>query len=84
MSVARAQTEIDSREFAEWVAFNSSDPFSINRTEAMLSIVAALIANQGRKQGAKILQPEDFIPKYGPPKRDSDEDLYVKFRALFN
>ena len=84
MSVSRCQAEVDSREFAEWVAFNSADPFSVNRTEKMLSIVAAVIANQGRKKGDKALQPEDFVPKYGAPKYSTDEDLYVKFRAMFN
>ena len=84
MSVARLQREVDSREFAEWIAFNSTDPFSVNRTEGMLSILCALVANQHLKKGMKPFHPEDFIPKYSTPKRESSEDLYTKFRAVFN
>ncbi len=83
MPVARAQEEISSAEFAEWIAMNTIEPFTVNRTESMLSIIACILANVHRKKGAPEYRPEDFIPSYGPKRRQSADEIMAKLKTLF-
>lgn len=84
MSVSQAQACIDSAEFAEWIAFHKTEPFTINRVENMLGIVAAILSNSNRSKGSKTYAPEDFIPKYGEAPKDSAQNLETKLRAILN
>ena len=84
MSVRRAQSEIDSSEFAEWIAYHSIDPFTIDKSEYLLGVVAAILANVHRKKGARAFKPDDFMPKYGRKQIDSAENIEIKLRAIFN
>jgi len=66
MSVQRAQSEISSAEFAEWVAFNRKYPFVIDRAEYAMAINSAILANTNSKNRSYsyddfLLQPEKKI-----------------------
>jgi hypothetical protein len=84
MSVSQAQSCINSAEFSEWMAYNTINPFTVDRTEAMLSVACSILANTSRKKGSKAYKPADFIPKYGRKKVMKPTDLETKMRALFN
>lgn len=85
MSVAQAQQAIDSREYAEWLAYYSRERFTADRIENMLAIICCILANVHRKKGGKDYEPEDFIPKYGSNRRrfDTPEEMMTKLRAIF-
>lgn len=84
MSVSQAQACIDSREFSEWQAFHNLYPFTLDRSEYMLSVVASILANVHRKKGATAFKPSDFIPKYGKRVVESVLNIETKLRALFH
>jgi len=84
MSVSRAQSEIDSAEFAEWIAYHSIDPFTIDKSEYLLAVIASILANVHRKKGSRTYKPGDFIPKYGKKQVDSAQNIETKLRAIFN
>ncbi len=76
--------EIDSAEFAEWLAYHEIEPFTVDRSEYILCTIAAILANVHRGKGTAVYKPEDFMPQYGKKKRDSSEDIETKLRAIFN
>jgi len=84
MSVKQAQACIDSQEFAEWVAYHSIEPFSVDKCEYQLAVIASILANVHRKKGAREYKPKDFIPEYGKRRIESAHDIEIKLRALFN
>ena len=63
MSVRRAQEEISSREFVEWIAFESIDPGEPVRSDMNAAMVASIIANVNRdpKKRARPYEPKDFM-----------------------
>ena len=83
MSLSRCKAEINSRELAQWMAFDRIDPFTVDRTELILARFMALITNltQSKKKvsGADFLQ---FIDK--PAKSDNLQEAEQYFRGLFN
>jgi hypothetical protein len=64
MSVKRAQADIDSSEFAEWVAFNGLEPFGESRGDLRSAIVACTIANAHRGKRRRAFKVDDFMPKF--------------------
>lgn len=69
----RAQEEVSAEEFGEWVALFSAEPWGEERADFRAAIVASTVANchaQGRKQ----FKAEDFMPRYGKPKRRQSID----------
>lgn len=87
MSVRQAQKDIDSAEFAEWVAYHNLEPFSANRTDYILAVIASILANVHRGKGAKVYKPEDFIPQYTNERREPSDDaagLEVKLKSILN
>ncbi len=83
MSVRRAQAEIDSAEYAEWIAFHSIEPFSYERSENMLCLVAAILANTHRDKGTRAYKPDDFKPQYGRKRVEDSVSIEMKLRAIF-
>jgi len=93
MSVRRAQQEIDSREFAEWLAFMELEPFGPARDDLRAGTLAALIANVNRdphRHGP--FEPADFFaelkvedaPAAGLPDDDSLEAKLLAWAARSN
>lgn len=66
MSVSRAQREIGSREFTEWMAFYSVEPFGPERLDLAAGIIAASYYETKRdpKKRSKPFTFKDFIPRY--------------------
>jgi hypothetical protein len=89
MSVRRAQEEIGSREFCEWVAFNRLDPIGLERADVNAALVATVIANANRDP-AKRAEPfalRDFMVVYGGaedllPEQQSDETIAAKLKVV--
>lgn len=67
---------MDSREFAEWLAFNKIEPFGDARADLRSGIVASIVANCNRAKGAKAFKPTDFMPDFdAKPKEQSMEQM---------
>lgn len=83
MSVRRAQAEINSAEFAEWIAFHSTEPFASERIENMLCIIATIFANAHIGKNTRPYKPEDFKPDYKKKSADTAISMETKLRAMF-
>lgn len=70
MSVREAQERIDSREFAEWVAYYKIDPFGNKRGDMQAGIIAASNVNLWSK--GKV-SPADFMPEFETRTMTLDE-----------
>ena len=66
MSVRRALAEIDSAEFAEWMAYSQIEPFGPEREDQRFGVLAALIANVNRDSKTKPepFTVDEFFPRY--------------------
>lgn len=75
MSLKRCMREVDSAEFAEWMAYCVWEPFGPEREDQRAGMVAALIANVNRdpKQRPTPYDVEDFFPRYGEPEIEETE-----------
>ncbi len=64
MSVRQAQREIDSGEFAEWMAYYQIEPFGEMVADIRHGLACALLANVNRDRRTQPTPyvPEDFIP----------------------
>jgi hypothetical protein len=62
MSVARAQTEVSSAEFGEWVAFFSLEPFGDRMADLRAGVIASTFANVNRGKDTPPFKPLDLIP----------------------
>lgn len=60
--VAEAQRRIDSREFAEWLAFWRIDPWGPQRADLRIATLAALVANAFRGGRGRPVLPAAFMP----------------------
>lgn len=69
MSVRRAQSEIDSAEFSEWLAYYSLEPFGEMMADMRHGIAVAVLANVNRdpEKRPEPYEPENFI--YWHPER---------------
>jgi len=63
MSVRRAQQEIDSREFGEWLAYMSREPLAEDRADYQTALLALITASAYSSKG-KQPKLEDFLPDY--------------------
>lgn len=84
MSVKRCQREVDSAEFAEWMAYSMHEPFGPEREDQRAGVVAALIANVNRdsKRRSEPYDVEDFFPRWGAEPEEAEKpDLQSKLMA---
>jgi len=79
MSVKRCQKEVDSREFAEWIAYNNSEHFTIDRTEYMLAILCSLTANLHGKKTTY----DDFLLTQNTRKKQSPLVMEKTLEVLY-
>lgn len=56
---------IDSREFAEWMAYDRIDPFGLDRRDYGFAQLAAITANANRGKSTKPRTTEDYMPDFG-------------------
>lgn len=83
MSVRRAQQEISSREFSEWIAYDWVEPFGPDRDDLRQGITSAMLYNSHRPRGSRVADPSDYVlssDRTGPDKV-SDEELERKMNA---
>ncbi len=72
MSVARAQREISSAEFSEWLAYYQVEPFGEERADLRAAIIAS---TQASTMTNKRFKPAEFMPEYGPKARKSPAQI---------
>lgn len=77
MSVAEAQARISAREFAEWMAYYVREPWGGDRDDNAAAIIAATVANSSGR-APRVFKPADFLPKYGPTKRQSIQEMQAR------
>jgi len=71
MSVRRCQSEIDSAEFSEWIAFDQLEPIGEERADLRMGIMASTMVNlKSAKANAK---PIDFMPDFDGSKKRKPE-----------
>ena len=66
MSVQEAQTKIDAREYAEWVAYSQFDPFGLERQDMAAAMICTVIANSNRSKNTRPFAIKDFMPEFKP------------------
>lgn len=72
---------MDSREFAEWIAYYGINPWGEERADARAGAVCATTANAWRGKGPA-LTPADFFPEsLGKPKPQQQSVEEMQFRA---
>jgi len=69
---------MDSEEYTYWMAYNRIDPLGEGRRDWFFGMLASVIANTNRKKGSKPFKPNDFIPKFGPPVKQTVEEMKGK------
>jgi hypothetical protein len=81
MSVRRAQAEISSAEFAEWIAYCGIDPFGEERDDLRAALVACTVANTFSKKRYK---PADFMPDFDKHTEPMDaQQLEMALKRMF-
>jgi len=77
MTLAEAQARISAREFAEWMAYYTLEPWGQERGDLRAGIVAATIANANRdaKKRKKPFKPQEFMPQFDKREQTVDEQL---------
>ena len=84
MTVRELQNRMDSREFAEWIAFTQLDPFTEERADLRAGIVASTFANANLGKNQQPFKPSDFMPKYGEQVKQemSPDDIWAKLMVF--
>jgi len=83
MSVREAQSRIDSAEFAEWIAFNNLEPIGEERGDRRAAVIAQTVAN-AHAQGRHHFQLDDFMLRYGPPKKQTAAEMKAILMQVSN
>ena len=67
----------DSREIAEWMAYDSVEPFGEDRADLRAGIIASTIANVNRESKRKAFVPRDFMPDFDskPKPAQSQQEM---------
>ena len=81
MTVQELLHRMSARELTEWMAYYSLEPFGEERGDMRAGIVASTLFNINRGKKAKPTTPYDFMPKYGEPEAEDDEDEDNEERA---
>lgn len=75
-TIRELEARMDSREFSEWMAYYSIEPWGEDRADLRTGILASLTANINRKKNAKPYSPVDFMPYRNRDKAAEEvEDL---------
>lgn len=57
------------------MAFSQVEPFGEERADLRSAIIACIIANVNREKDQKPFEVSDFMPKFDPPKEQSEEQM---------
>jgi hypothetical protein len=72
MSVARAQREIDSEEFAEWQAYRRLYPFGDSLQMMLIAHMCSCVVNVLKAPGDPLWKWEHFYPAFGEPEETEE------------
>lgn len=77
MSLAEAQARISAREFAEWMAYYTLEPWGQERADLRAGIIASTVANANRdaKKRRQPFKPQDFMPAFDREPQTADQQL---------
>lgn len=83
--MARAQAEISSAEFTEWVAYAKRNPFGPRRDDTRFGMLLALVC--AAWGGKKDLAPADFFPYLRDEGNRASDDvdfeaIYLRFKRM--
>jgi hypothetical protein len=75
--VAWGLAHISALELAEWEAYYHMEPFGEERADLRAGIVASTVANvqRDRKKKPQPFKPEDFMPKFNKPRKQTPAEL---------
>lgn len=81
-SVRDCQRHISSHEFAEWMAYNSLEPFGDDLIDLQFAQLESLMANIYAKKGRRF-KPVDFLlrEKQEPKQELTPSQIYQNFKA---
>lgn len=72
--------ELTAEQVAEWAEYHQLEPWGEERADLRCGIQASVTANVWRGKG-RAAKPSDFMPKFGPSKPQSWEDMKFKMQA---
>ncbi len=72
---------LTSRQFAEWMAFYSLDPFGDQRADLRAGIVAATMNNRWRQKNENPMQPSEFMP-FKEVHEQTPEEMQRQLRSI--
>lgn len=81
-TVAEAQATVDAREFAEWMAYYSLEPWGHESDWLRTGQVAATVYNCAMGRRGPALTPLDFMPRAGGAEAQSAEEMQSRLRWL--
>lgn len=81
MSVRRAQQEVDSREFSEWLAYDRLDPIGGERLDLNTALIVSAIMNSNRSKGPSIKPSEVMLDFTKSARRPSADEIRHKMLA---
>lgn len=76
------QQAVSSREFAEWVAFDSIEPIGTRTTPDLLALLISLLANVYRREGARAVLPQDILADPLQARRLSEAEEQQRISAM--
>lgn len=79
MPVRELLARVNSRELAEWRAYELIEPFGEQRADLRAAIVASVMANAFRGKDQRAYEPKDFMPKFDEPQQPMD---WRKMRSM--
>jgi hypothetical protein len=72
-TVKQLLEEISSAELSEWMAYEVLEPWGETRADYRAGVISSTYINCKLKKGAKKHKPADFMPRFGPPKKQNPE-----------
>jgi len=82
MTVREMLARIDSRELAEWIAYDTIEPIGEQRTDMACGVIASTIANCHRPKGHSAFKPLDFMPVQRNSDESEPENVIAQVHAL--
>ena len=81
--VSELQARMSSREFSEWIAFQSREPLGERRNDLNSGMVAQIIANANRGKKQRAFKLKDFLPEFWKEiKKQSAKSIKSMLKGL--
>lgn len=73
---------MSAKAYRRWIAFFSIYGFSDDRADLRSAIVACTVYNMNRGRRSSPKKPIDFMPKFGPKRRQTPEEMNKKMKMF--